>query len=251
MSKKANYNYKTDYMKITPFGVTYMKKGEKVHKPFDVNYYDLRRQLKEIRYDDFYESIGGKNAYSEKVERMEIPSICKLFYRMFCDSLRIPTPKGLVNEYVSRYCDEVDNKEYQLKDKYKKIEGLTFTYNDIAGRILRGYCSFCRELMLLASFAKYCYKLNVYYSYYDDYVNGIDLIVKYNKKKYGIATYVGTKNSEKHRKHKKEEFYKDTEIKMVEMPAYLSNNKYRNTIKLGDIAVYSEDYIDYILKHMD
>ena len=41
MSKKANYNYKTDYMKITPFGVTYMKKGEKVHKPFDVNYYDL------------------------------------------------------------------------------------------------------------------------------------------------------------------------------------------------------------------
>ena len=71
MSKKANYNYKTDYMKITPFGVTYMKKGEKVHKPFDVNYYDLRRQLKEIRYDDFYESIGGKNAYSEKVERMD------------------------------------------------------------------------------------------------------------------------------------------------------------------------------------
>ena len=53
MSKKANYNYKTDYMKITPFGVTYMKKGEKVHKPFDVNYYDLRRQLKGMPYNQF------------------------------------------------------------------------------------------------------------------------------------------------------------------------------------------------------
>ena len=129
MSKKANYNYKTDYMKITPFGVTYMKKGEKVHKPFDVNYYDLRRQLKEIRYDDFYESIGGKNAYSEKVERMEMPSICKLFYRMFCDSLRIPTPKGLVNEYVSRYCDKIDDKEYSKRyiDSVKKRQGQRLT----------------------------------------------------------------------------------------------------------------------------
>ena len=252
MSKKANYNAETDYMKITPYGITYMRKGEKIHKDFDINYYDLRRQLKGMPYNQFYESIGGKDAYNETVERMSMPSICKLFYRMFCDSLKLPTPKGLVNEYISRYCDKIDENNYILKEKYNKEnqEAVVFSYNDIAGRILRGYCSFCREIMLLASFAKYHYKLNVYYNYYDDFVNGIDLIIKYNKKKYGIATYVGTKNSQKHRNYKQNTFYKDEKLEIIEMPAYLSNNKYKNTIKMGDIAVYSEDYIDFILKKL-
>lgn len=253
MYRNTNYNAKTDYIKITPHSVMYMYNGEKIHKKFNINYYDFKKQLKKIPYNSFYERIGGKAAYNESVERMSMPSICRLFYKMFCESLKIPTPKELVNTYLSRYCNEYNKNSYILKKQYNKQnqQVIVFSYSDIAGRILRSYCSFCREIMLLASLAKYDCKLNVYYSYYDDFVNGIDLVIECNGKRYGIATYVGTKNSQKHRKYKQDNFYKDEKLEIIEMPAYLSSSRYQNTTEIGDVAVYSENYIDSIVKKLN
>lgn len=241
----ANYNQKTDYMEITPYELVYMNKGKKVVKKHNITYEDIVEQLKKIKYQEFYDSIGGKDAYNTKLEHSKMPSICRLYYSLFVKDARIPDCQYLVDEYVHRYCYQLQSGKYVIKDKYKEYDYyLDFTYEDVAGRVLRAYNSFNREIALLTYLFKYKDKFKIRYSYYEDYVDGVDICVRTKDKKFGLATYVSSRNSNRHRQHKKDCFYKKSKFIMFDLPARISIN----TKSVGDVEIYSEEYIDEVIE---
>lgn len=248
MSMSIFYNEKTDNIKITSDKVTYIEDGKVVTKEFKLDYDVLIEELKNIFYSDVYKSIGGKNAFNSLLEYMSMPTACKLFYKMYCTNLKIVQPQELIDAYLSEFCIVKSNTDIVLKKEYINDSNfiLHFSYNDVAGRILRSYCSLCRELLLLAFLCKKYPEYNAYYSYYEDVVNGRDIMLKHGNKRHVLATYVDTDNSKKHRKHKINSFYSGEKLNIVEMPANLN----KNTKFIGDIAIYDEEYIISVVHNL-
>ena len=266
------YVPETDYIKITPsqvFCAVEVRNNESESyyeietKSFDLDYDSLKLELEKISYIKLYNFIGGRKARNEDLERSTIPSFAKLFYQTFCKDLVIPNPKELMDLYLSMFCTYCGDGTYVFKEGYrcvldkskkgkinkKNTKKVHFTYNELAGRHLRSYCSLCREIMLLASIAQKYQELKVYYTYEADVVDGVDIIIEYKNKLYGLATFADTKDAHDHYGHKHNTFYKGNKFNIIEMPANMYGEN-KNTTLVGDVYVYSEEYIDSVIKSL-
>lgn len=215
-----------------------------------LNLGNIQKQLKEIDFNDFYNSIGGKNARNENLENFKIPPMVFEYYKSLCITGKIPTLEKLINNYINTYCEKISDK-LTLKKAYIKDKNIIFNKEDLMGRICRAYNSYNREVELLAKLIKFSKVYNkdicFYYSFKEDYYNGLDIIVVYNNEKYGICSYTSGKNSLKYKSIKNNVRHHYDIKHTFDIVSYFSGEN-KNTIRLGDIDVYNDNSVKDLLK---
>lgn len=169
-------------------------------KPLQITLEDIHKQLKEIKFEVFYQCAGGMNNKDWELENARLIPFSLLFYYLFITQEKIPTPQLMVCEYVYRFCTQKKGKGnfYMLKNEYKNAgySGCFFTVEGLAGRICRAYNSFIREVELLFRFFQEK-DYSGLYSFKDDFgENGIDLKIKYNEQIFGIRCSQNNKRSQ-------------------------------------------------------
>lgn len=211
MKKFNEYDTKKDYIEITRNKIVYIKNNKKEEKNLIINYESFLKHIENLNYQESYNLIGGNKAKNMLFENITVPSFGKIFYEDACENnLCISDVKTLTDKYIETYFLKTRRDSYVLKKEYrlKNDTNYYFTYNDIAGRCYRSYCSLCREIALLLYLNDKYNNLEAIYNYEYDVVYGIDIIVKTQNKNYGLATYINTKESNKHRNYKKILFIK-------------------------------------------
>ena len=167
-------------------------------KPLQITLEDIHTQLKEIKFDAFYQCAGGMNNKDWELENARLIPFSLLYYYLFITQEKVPTPQLMVCEYAYRFCTQEKEKGtfYTLKEEYKEHGYSTcfFTIEALAARICRAYNSFNREVEL--GFRLLQEKtFSTRYSFQDDYYKGIDLGIKYNNHFLGVACYQNNKRT--------------------------------------------------------
>lgn len=204
-----------------------------------MTYLQLLEELRSIRYEEYYSSIGGNDARDERVERGPFPHFVKVFYDQFTMSGHIPTPKMVCEAYHELYCEDIG-------DGYSRLmaNGFSFHRNDLYGRITRAYCSWCRELTLLyALFETLHFGYVAYYDLSKD-MKGVDIVIVHGKHRYNVHSYLRSKRSEMYRAEKDSRYEKADGIHFEVVASEL------NTTRVGDINVHGKDNALWLLGHI-
>jgi len=129
-----------------------------------------------------------------------IPPIVYIYYSLFVRKNKIPTINDIFDCYIKTFCKKNENDTFLFKEQFITDKNIIFKENELKARIARAYNSFNRELELLANLS-YFYKdqFNIKYMFSKDYFEGIDILIEYNDKQYGLATYIDSKRSNYYR----------------------------------------------------
>lgn len=213
---------------------------------------EFRHQVLNIDFVKFYNSIGGKNARDNKLEAYKIPAMVHTYYYLFATTGCVPSPEEVCNAYIAKYVNVfMDGRRGALYKEYKP-DGvdLAFKLDDLRGRICRAYNSWHRELdLLLNLIEKHGDEFNFYYSFFDDYIKGVDIVVYDNKKnRCDISTYFcsGISKDYKTIKNSSRHEYK---YRTFDAIAYFDGEK-KNVIPVGDSFVYDDSVIDEIYQEL-
>lgn len=241
---------KYNELKITKEHLSYEILGTMQKSKNTLTVKNFRKQLETLEYDKFYDSIGGRNARNEDLEGFRIPAIVYKYYYLLITTGKIPTIEELCNSYIETYVEETKG-GYQVKKEYRASnKNVVFSLNDLKGRICRGYNSFHREVdLLLQLFEKYGNEFEFFYSFNEDYFNGVDIVAtSKNGKRYDIATYFSSKRSLQYKNKKNNEThnYKNATIDLL---AYFEGPE-KNVIKVGDVKLYNNKAVDYIYSEL-
>ena len=157
--------------------------------PLRLTLEDIHNQLKQVRFNTFYQSTGGSASQNANLEAAKLIPFNLMYYYLFITKQQIPTPQLLTCEYVYRFCEPSIIREhyYSFKPEYKQqgYSTLLFTLEELTGRICRAYNSFNREVELAFRIMEDGSTF-VRYNFQKDYVDGVDLEVKYCDKLFGI-----------------------------------------------------------------
>ena len=213
-------------------------------KPLRITLEDLHTQIEKIKFDAFYQSIGGRDNKDSELEDAKLVPFNLLFYYLFITQEKIPTLLTMICEYINHFCVRKKGKGnfYTLKNEYKnnkdiRYSGCFFTIEALAGRISRAYNSFIREIELLFRFFQEK-DFSARYSFQDDYgKHGVDLKVKYNEQIFGIRCSQKNKRSQEYNNRKtttrrKQPFDENRVIYMN-----IDKNNHENC---GDIWIFPE-----------
>ena len=203
-----------------------------------VTYAQLINELREMNYEDWYSSIGGKLAWDEQVERGPFPHFVKVFYALFTERLRLPTPQEVCDAYHFLYCTDAGNGNSRLAN------GFTFRRNDLYGRITRAYCSWCRELTLLYALFETLPRGFVPYYDMDKDMHGVDIVIVHNGIQYNVHSYLNSAKSAKYRAEKDSRYSAEHGIHLDVIAT-----RY-NTQQVGDINVHGFANAADLLKMM-
>ena len=198
----------------------------------------LIEELRNMNYEDWYSSIGGKDAWDINVERGPFPHFVKVFYALFTMRLRLPTPQEVCEAYHYLYCTDMGNGMSRLAN------GFEFRTNDLYGRITRAFCSWCRELTLLyALFETLPQGFVPYYDMSKD-MHGVDIVVVHNGIQYNVHSYLNSAKSEKYRAEKDSRYTCEAGVHLDVIAT-----RY-NTKRVGDINVHGLANAADLLKMM-
>lgn len=211
---------------------------------------NFRNQVEKLEYQKIYDSIGGKKATNEKLEAYRLPAFVYSYYKLLIMFGKIPTIEELCNNYIDTYAQKVSTK-YQLKRDYI-VDGknILFTIEELKGRICRAYNSYHREVdLLLQLFENYGNEFNFYYSFEEDYFNGVD-IVAFDKsgRRFDIATYFSSKRSLSYKKRKNTSRHEYTNISIDVLANFEGPDK--NVTKVGDAKLYNTKAVEFIYSEM-
>lgn len=209
---------------------------------------EFRDQVLSLDFMKFYNSIGGKKARDNRLEAYKIPAMVHTYYYLFVTTGSVPSVEEVCDAYIKKYVNVFsDGKTGALFKKYKPNgEDLAFNLKDLKGRICRAYNSWHRELdLLLHLIETHGNEFNFYYSFFDDYIKGVD-IVAYDKKsnRFEFSTYFSSGISKEYKdiKNTLRHKYKVPQINVV---AYFDGDD-KNTINCGDAKLYDDDTITSI-----
>lgn len=240
---------------ITPNYVEYYAKVNgvisKIHKEHKLDVHNIRKELQNINYQKKYNKLGGKSCINKELENFMIPPIVYVYYSLFVRTTHIPNIDEISNCYIKTFCIQNEDGTYSLKEQFlNKQKNITFQINELEARIARAYNSFNRELELLANLSVfYKDKLKIAYKFSKDYYKGIDILLQYNEKQYGLATYIHSKRSNQYRSKKVDYRHDFSNINMISVVAYLSGENC-NMKYYGDVATYSDEVVHDIYKQI-
>ncbi len=213
---------------------------------------DLTDFIKQYNFCALYNK-QNKDEYSQyynpAIEFYAMPFINYIFYIYFCINLKVPTLEELTDMYLQKYCKQINTDTYSLNDFFiAHGYNITFKKKHILGRIYRAYFSFIRELDIL--YKIFDEEIYAYYDFQED-IDGKDITVFLNNKKTYIASFMGTKRSQKYKKRKNNyrhgqeynQLYQNNNI--INAVANKNNCEYIN-----NIMVYKPTYIKNILNEI-
>lgn len=207
--------------------------------PLQLSLKDIHNQLKNLRFESFYQSTGGMNNKNEALEKAHLIPFNLMYYYLFITNQQIPTPQHLSCEYVYRFCEK--SKElphyYKLKTEYQQdYSNILFTLEELTGRICRAYNSFNREVELAFRLMEET-DLLVRYSFKEDYIEGIDLGISYNHNdKIGVACYQNNLRTKYFKELKETTRRKNYDVNNIISMAIDKNNH----DLCGEIWIYSQ-----------
>lgn len=202
-------------------------------KKFSMSSVEIEEQLKHIDYVKFYSPY--KRCVSDSVEKASLPFIMLAFYHYIFVEEMVPTPKDLIDEYYF-----LNRKVFsEINPTTILYNGMTYRKKDIDARVLRAYPSLIRDWHMLAMLNESKYFTEVKYSFIDD-MNGVDITLTANDKKFDVSLFVKTKRSQEFKQYKNtvRHQYDKNEI---QMPLDFSVAK-----MCGDFYLYTKADVDYI-----
>lgn len=217
--------------------------------PLNLSLEDIHNQLVDIKFNNFYQGVGGNLNRNSALENAHLIPFNLVYYNLFLQEQKVPTPYKMTCEYILRFCTESKVKKhcYKLSEKYKLLgfSSPTFSVDELAARIGRAYNSFNREIEL-------CFRLfkekglNVKYSFKQDYYNGIDLCILKNNQYWGIACYQNSAKAESYK------YLKETSRRNNYMFGDMINLAIdaKNHDNCGDIWIYSETEYKRLLEKL-
>jgi hypothetical protein len=218
-------------------------KKEIIKKPNTLTLHKIRKQFGQTDFDNFYTNTGGRHYKNSILENRKIPPFSFLYYYLLIKNEKIPTPQEMVNKYIKFFCEKDEN-GYHIKSKYAESELFYFNYKAIAGRVCRAYNSFNREVDLLFQLFK-DNEIQAKYDFKIDILQGMDIVVKFNGEKKGIACYQETKRANDFYTLKHTTRRQDGDNIIIP----LAMNRY-NSIHIGDIRVFSKRTYDKLIKEI-
>ena len=121
---------------ITPEYVEYYGKinGEiiKIYKENKLNVHKIRNELKNIKYQETYSNIGGKNCINKELEDYMIPPIVYIYYSLFVRKNKIPTINDIFDCYIKTFCKKNENDTFLFKETFEvpKKSILLYAFKD-------------------------------------------------------------------------------------------------------------------------
>jgi hypothetical protein len=228
---------------------TDIKTKEQIEKDFNISLSNIHNQLVFMQYEREYEKT--KKIKDPVIENYKMPQFAFVYYYFLAKYLRLPAPDELVDEYLSLFCEKIKGTKYTFKEEYLYKENIVFEKNALAARILRAYNSYNREIEFFVNLTEKFEDAEIEYDLVKDLHEGIDLIIKFEEKTYGIATYVGTNNSLEYKSKKNEYRHDYSNIEMIDIVA-ITHGPNKNVKKYGDTYVYETkviyDLADKIMK---
>jgi len=184
--------------------------------------------------------------HENPVERMSIPMVADSFYSYLFEYDTIPSKEELVKKYLQDNSEELYKVESVIGNVGNPQEHKSFMLS-LLGRLYRTYPSLIRDY--------HCYIMLYYskmfdwvwYSTYNDTMNGVDIMVGYRGKKIGLNLFIGTPRSMEYRKLKKDR-HPQSDFDMIDVALTFSSVLCQ---KLGNIYTYSKAVIPYIISKIE
>ena len=237
-------------LKITKDTLEYEIFGKTQKLKNNLTVKNFREQLKNLKYEGYYESIGGRNARDDALENFKMPAIVHTYYSLLILNGKIPTIDELCDNYIDTYIEKCGDK-YQLKKEYRpNSRNILFSIESLKGRICRAYNSYHREVdLLLQLFEAYGNDYTFYYSFEEDYFNGVDIVaISKDGKRFDIATYFSSKRSLLFKKKKNEKLHEYKNISIDLLANF--EGKEKNVIKVGDVKLYDDKAVKFIYSEL-
>ena len=205
-----------DNIKIWNSGNEFFYKNGTEYRQFkrDISLKDIQENLKKVKYYDLYKiykeelyklrpEIQNNNYVVTVLDNVRFMPFVPAFYTWIYSCLDvgiekfIPNLDEFINYYKTAYCEEV-NGLLRFKDGYSETsKDFLFSEIDLKCRIGYPFGSFIVEFYLHKGLQEYFSSLNipveVIYDLYNDYIDGIDILLKYNKKIVGVCSYRNSK----------------------------------------------------------
>ena len=237
--------YKNRDILIDPIGkkIYFKQNGKVTSKDCNLTLEDIRKQIADIGYHAPYHSSQQKQLFmNDRLENTNIPYFNFLYYYLFCLNLKIPTMEEMVEKYIELYCEEISSNTYKIKDAYfyHELEPFTFNKNELLGRVFRAYNSFHREVEMLYQLAQYD-GIKIKYQFQAD-LDGVDIIILHNNKRYGLATFVETDRGDAFKLNKEENIHKYEGYKMMNIRLKFGVND----VDYKGVKLYSPEFVRQI-----
>ena len=206
--------------------------------PNRVTYAQLLTELQSIGYEEWYSSIGGDNARDYSVERGPFAPFVDVFYTLFCNKQKVPTPQEVCETYAALYCIDMGHGMCRLAN------GFTFPRYALYGRITRAYCSWCRELTLL--YALFETLPRGFVPYYDMKMDkhGVDIVIVHHEHQYNIHSYLQSRKSMIYRAEKNSRYTTEAGYHIDVIASEF------NTHRVGDVNVHGYANAAWLLQKM-
>lgn len=161
------------------------------------------------------------------------PMFIYSFYNFIANHNRVPTQA----EFWNFYCHE--NKT-NFSDKVKK------SFRALQARAFRAYPSFVRDVHFYYILAESQMFDRVFYHPEVDVKYGIDFIVRYKDKNFGVNCYIDTPRSHQGREKKQFRHEKIKKLILINLPVNFKGSK-----KCGQFFLYSQRELIQLLKILD
>ena len=225
-------------------------------KPLELTLKQVLEEIKTFDYDDYYHKQGGKD--NKVADDACLPPFNLSFYEWSYIKDQIPTPEQFVDEYIDCFWEESTQikGKYFLKPEYKnqicdnnsgrKFSNNSFSYDEIAARACRAYCSFVREIIL---YLILCQEkdFSVSYSFQEDWSKGKDLIVEYKGLQFKIKCSQESKKAEEYNQ-KKETTTRRTEPVNNDMVIRINyNSQNKKNEHYGEIHFFPSEVVQELI----
>lgn len=227
----------------------YRKDARGIHeKPFTMTIDSFMASVKENGFSRPYTQQNADLYRSDAMENHAIPYMAYAFYQFIWDEMKVPSQDEFINKYFELFVQGVRGGKYTFKAQYDS-NPITFTREELVGRLSRSYCSYLREIQLMLTLGEYR-QIDVEYDFRDDLFGGIDLAIwrKRDDRFFGIASYVDTARSNEWKqgaKNTSRHSYKD---EMIDMKASLRRDS-NSSVEVNGVKLYSKSFIDGVVRN--
>lgn len=190
-----------------------------------------------------YSYTGQRRIRDSETEKAKLPFMIKTYFELFVTNFEIPTEDLFLETYLKNYKSVGDGFSQIRIPNAAGGFGLAFSTEGIIARALRFYPSIIRDHYLFHLCTESGYFTHVSYSTVND-LNGKDIFVEYNGKKYAIAVFVNSKDGNKYMDLKDKRHEK---FEKIRLPIDCIDKKFR----VGKFTLPNEYHIWEILKEIN
>ena len=181
---------------------------------------------------------GENKLRDEEVEKTKLPPMTYVLYSYIFKYNMIPSPDTFIKEYLNQsYFNPVSLVQVEMNygNTVKVLDREGIEYH-----VLRAYPSLIRDFhFYLLAYESKKFR-TVYYSFKEDYYNGIDIFIQFHFNWYQIALLQKSKNS-LYYKDKKKNRHNGTNANVI----YVELDKYESK-KCGDFYLYTPNHISIV-----